>query len=50
MSGINWAKVPTTIIEMGFLSNSEEDKLLSSQDYQEKIVKGIAKGIEEFLK
>ena len=49
MTGLNWAKVPVTIIEMGFLSNPGEDQLLSSDDYQSKLATGIANGIGEFL-
>lgn len=49
MTGLNWSQVPVTIIEMGFLSNPDEDRLLNDSSYQDKLALGIANGIGEFL-
>lgn len=41
--------MPACLIETGFLSNPQEEKLLASADYQKKLAEGIARGIELYF-
>lgn len=41
-STINWAEVPSIILELGFISNETEDNNLNDAEYQKKIADGIA--------
>lgn len=50
MTGFNWSKVPVVLVEMGFLSNAQEDKLLCSDEYQNKLAQGLYDGIKAAVK
>lgn len=43
------AKVPAVLVECGFLSNPDELKLLTEEEYQKKLSEAIYKGIEEYI-
>ena len=42
-------RVPAVIVECGFLSNPDEDALLSDEKYQEMIAEAVCNGIKKFM-
>lgn len=50
LTGFNWSKVPVVLIEMGFMSNYNEDLMMSNPEYQRKMMQSVADGLETYLK
>ena len=49
MTGINWATVPTTIVEMGYMSNAVEDQRMATDAFRKNAALGIANGVSAFF-
>jgi N-acetylmuramoyl-L-alanine amidase len=47
---IRETSMPAVLVEGGFISNPDERALLKSRDYQERIARGIADGIDQYFK
>ncbi len=50
MAGFNWSKIPVVLLEMGYLTNPQDEAKLSDTNYQALIADGIVEGILEFYK
>ena len=50
LTGFNWSKVPVVLIEMGFLSNEQDDNFVSNTENHPKIAKAIADGVDKCFK
>ena len=48
-TGQNWSEVPCLMVECGFMSNPDEDRLLNDEDYQWKLAAGLTQGIMDYI-
>lgn len=49
MTGINWSSIPVTILEMGFMTNENDDLKMNDTSFQQTMVQGIANGIDAYF-
>ncbi len=48
-TGLNWSTVPCILVECGFMSNPEEDVLLNTPEYQQKLADGMVEGVAAYM-
>lgn len=48
-TGFNWADVPVILVELGFMTNPTEDRLLATKAYQRRAALGLCRGALRFL-
>jgi N-acetylmuramoyl-L-alanine amidase len=48
-TGFGWSSVPVCTIEMGYMTNEREDKLLVTDAYQNKITDGLVQGFLDYF-
>lgn len=48
--GFEFSKVPSILIEYGYLSNKQDEKLLKDKKYLQKISETIVKGLKKYFK
>lgn len=49
MTGINWANVPVTLIEMGYMSNADEDIIMATEEFRRTAAIGMADGFDLYF-
>lgn len=49
MTGINWSTIPVTIVEMGFMTNQNDDLKMADFSFQQTMAEGIANGVDAYF-
>lgn len=49
MTGINWSSIPVVILEMGFMTNENDDYQMADSSFQDIMARAIADGIDDYF-
>jgi N-acetylmuramoyl-L-alanine amidase len=48
-TGFNWSNAPVILVELGFMTNPTDDRLLATGAYQQRAALGLCRGTLRFL-
>jgi len=48
-TGFNWSNVPVILVELGFMTNPTEDRLLATDRYRQRAAQGLCRGTLRYL-
>ena len=48
MTGINWSEIPVMILEMGYMTNEQDDNQMANAEFRDLMVQGIADGVDQW--
>ena len=49
LTALNWTKIPASHVEVGYLTNPDEDRMLQTDNYQLVIAGALADGVDAFF-
>lgn len=49
MTGIDWSAQPVVILEMGFMTNQQDDLAMAEDAFRQTMVEGIAEGVNAYF-
>lgn len=49
LTGFNWSTVPVVLVELGFMTNADEDRKLQDDAYRHSIIQGMVQGVLQYL-
>ncbi len=50
LTGFNWSTTPVVLLEMGYMSNKQDDKIMSTKEFKTSVVEAISKSLIEYYK
>ena len=48
LTAVNWSDIPVVVINLGYLSNAQDENNLLDENYRKDMINGIADGIDYF--